>query len=175
MLQEKEIIRKSMIEIRKNLLNKKEKSKNIINKIISLDNYQKALVIALYKSLPSEVEMDDLINYSLKCGKIVLLPKIINKQLEFIEYHDGDELKMGSFHVQEPVNNNICLGKIDMVITPGLAFDKEGHRLGYGKGYYDKFFEKNDTYKLGVCYSEQLIQDVPVNYHDIKMDMVIHD
>ncbi len=173
---EKELLRKKMIEIRKGILNKERKSNQIIKKIIRLDNYQNAKVIGLYKSLPNEVLMDELIDYTLSIGKIVLLPKICGKELYFFKYRKGDVLEKSDFNVLEPLNieNNQYYGDIDLLIIPGLCFDKNGNRLGYGKGYYDSYLKNHRvTCKVGVCFSEQIIENVPVNENDISLDMII--
>ena len=174
---DKKLLRTRMIEIRKKIKDKNKKSKRIVDKIIHLEVYKQAIVICLYKSLVNEVQIDSLIDYSLKCGKIVLLPKVVDNNLIFLEYHQNDQLEKSDFRVLEPVldSKRDYQGKIDLVIVPGLAFDKRNHRIGYGKGYYDCFMKNKDFYKIGICYNEQLIDNVPVNYDDVILDLVITD
>ena len=173
---EKDVLRKKMFEIRRDILDKERKSNEIIKKIIKLDIYKNAKVIGLYKSLPNEVIMDELINYTLSLGKIVVLPKVVGNKLIFFKYKIGDLLEQSNFKVLEPLNieNNRYDGIIDLLIVPGLCFDNDGNRLGYGKGYYDNYLKNNNiTYKIGVCFSKQLIKKVPVNENDVSLDMVI--
>ena len=169
----KEDIRRKMINIRKDISNKKEKSIIIMDKIITLDIYQKSSVIAIYNSMSSEVETSKLISISLK-NKIVLLPRIINNKIEFIRIDNNTKYNNSSFGVSEPIGN-IYQGIIDLIIVPGVAFDSKGNRLGYGKAYYDKYLNNKDIYKIGVCFNEQVIDNLPIDKHDIKMNLIITD
>ena len=163
--------RKEMINIRKNIINKKEKSKVIMNKLINLDIYNNSKVIAIYNSMKDEVDTSDLIKYSLK-KKEVLLPKIINDKMVFVRINDNTKYKKSSIGVNEPIGNEY-LGKIDLIIVPGVSFDENLNRLGFGKGYYDRYLLNKDIYKIGICYSEQLVDSLPIENHDIKMNLVI--
>lgn len=163
-------LRKEILNKRKNILNKKELSTIIVNKILDLDIYKESRVVALYNSLPSEVETKDLINKSL--DKLLLLPKIINNEMVFIEIDNNTKYEKSSIGVLEPIGT-IYNGPIDIIIVPGVAFDRELNRLGFGKGYYDKYLFNKEIYKVGICFSEQLIDTLPSDDHDIKMDLVI--
>ena len=163
-------LRKEMLNKRKNILNKKELSTIIVNKILDLDIYKESRVVALYNSLPSEVETKDLINKSL--DKLILLPKIINNEMVFIEIYNNTKYEKSSFGVLEPIGT-IYNGPIDIIIVPGVAFDRNLNRLGFGKGYYDKYLSNKEIYKVGICFSEQLVDTLPSDDHDIKMDLVI--
>ena len=169
----KEEIRKTIIKERNNISNKDDLSRVISNKIINLDIYQKANVIALYNSMNSEVDTKDLINYSLTLKK-VLLPRIINNKLEFIKIDKDTKYNKSNFGVVEPIGE-IYKGNIDLIIVPGVSFDKEKNRIGYGKGYYDKYLANKDIYKIGICFSKQIVDNIIVNQYDIKMDMIIAD
>ena len=163
-------LRKEMLNKRKNILNKKELSTVIVNKIIDLDIYKESRVVALYNSLPNEVDTKDLINKSL--DKIVLLPKIINNEMVFIEIDSNTKYEKSSIGVLEPLGT-IYNGPIDIIIVPGVAFDRKLNRLGFGKGYYDRYLSNKEIYKVGICFSGQLIDTLPTDNHDIKMDLVI--
>ncbi len=172
---DKKLLRKELISIRKDIPFKDEKSMIIMEKIISLDVFKKARVIALYKSLLYEVNTDYLINYAQDCGKIILLPRVVSEQMFFIIYHKNDILEENSFHVFEPLynENNIYYGDIDLIIVPGVGFDINNNRLGYGRAYYDRFLKDKNIFKMGICFREQLIETIPFDTHDIKMDVVI--
>ena len=174
-MNDKKLLRREMINIRANIHDKEAKSKQIINKIIKLDIYQKSKVVALYKSLDMEVNLDFLIDFSINNGKIVLLPKVIDNDILFIKYNKGDLLEKSKFKVLEPINNNQYNGVIPLVIVPGLAFDNNNNRLGYGKGYYDRFLKNKSIYKIGVCFKEQLINNVITSLDDVKMDLILTD
>ena len=167
----KDEIRKVLINKRKKLFNKKELSTIIVNKIIDLDIYNKARVIALYNSLKEEVDTSILISKSLK-NKKVLLPKIIDNKMKFIIINNESLYEKSNIGVLEPIGE-IYNGKIDLIIVPGVAFDKKLNRLGFGMGYYDKYLINNKSFKIGICFSEQIVDSLPIDKYDIKMDMVI--
>ena len=153
----KEELRIKYLQTRKELPNKKEKSKTIVTKIIETKEYQKAKVIALYKSLPSEVNLDDLF---------------------FYEISSNEKLIKSNFGILEPLPNEDKLvdkKQIDLVIVPGICFDKDKNRLGFGKGFYDRYLAHSSIYKIGICFHNQVLTDntLPVNQFDIKMDKVM--
>ena len=96
--------------------------------------------------------------------------------MKFYIYHVDEELIISSFHILEPkgeerymVNNT----SIDLFIVPGVAFDFQNHRMGYGKGYYDKYLKDSKGYKIGVAFKEMVFDKIPYDDNDIPMDMVI--
>lgn len=170
----KKELRKEILYLRDNLEDRYNKSMIIKNKLLDLDIYKESKAIALYFSMKSEVDTKELIKESLLLGKKVLLPRIINKnKMIFIEINDNTEYERNSFGVMEPIGEEYK--DIDLIIVPGVAFDKNNNRLGYGRGYYDKYLSNKDIYKIGICYSEQLIDKIEVEEHDIKMDLIITD
>lgn len=172
-------LRIDYLQIRKKVNNKKEKSNLIIQKVILRKEYQKAKVIALYKSMESEVDTTLLISQALLDGKIVATPRIEDDTLVFYQItSDTDVFVKSKFGVEEPIPEQDKMmenDKIDLVIVPGVCFDKEKNRLGFGKGYYDQFLERSRAYKLGICFEEQILKDefIPVEEHDVKMDRII--
>lgn len=170
---EKDEIRKIMLNKRKRINDKGKLSTNIGDKIKNLDIYQKAHVIAFYKSLIDEVNTDYLINYTL-LEKIVLLPKIVDNKIEFIRITNDTKYVKSKIGVMEPIGD-VYTGNIDLIIVPGLAFDKKLNRLGFGMGYYDRYLNDKNIFKIGVCFDSQLVNLLPVNELDIKMDLVITD
>ena len=133
-------------------------------------------VILLYNALPDEVPTQALMDQLVAQGKTVLLPCVINDtDMELRRYTGPQDLQTGSFGIQEPTGELFTdYDTIDVAIIPGMAFDAEGHRLGRGKGYYDRFLSRvPPLYKIGLCFSWQLVDHVPYDEHDIKMDEVI--
>ncbi len=171
----KELLRKEMLIKRKKITQKLEKSFEITNKIINLEKFKKAKVIAIYKNLKDEVNTNYLINYSLNVNKIVLLPRVVGNDIIFFKYQINDKLEESIFHILEPIYNidNIYKDKIDLIIVPGICFDKYNNRLGYGRGYYDKFLKNKSIYKIGISYSDLLIDIIPTDKWDIKMNLII--
>ncbi len=164
-------LRKVLIIERNNILNKDNLSTIITNKLLELDIYKKAQIIALYNSLESEVDTNYLIQELLK-NKIVLLPRVIDDEMVFIKINNNTIYENSNLGIMEPVGE-IYNNKIDLIIVPGVAFDYHFNRLGFGKGYYDKYLRNNSIYKIGVCFDKQLISQLPIDSYDIPMDMII--
>ena len=137
-----------------------------------------AQTIMAYYSLPDEVNTHALIDELVAEGKTVLLPKVMGADtMELRRYTGRADLQEGAYHILEPVGEPFTdLSAIDLILVPGLAFDAAGHRLGRGRGYYDRFLHsKNRPYcvKIGVCFDFQKVDEVPVDAHDIAMDKVV--
>ena len=132
--------------------------------------------ILLYNALPDEIPTQALMDELVARGKTVLLPCVINDtDMELRRYTGPQDLQTGSFGILEPTGELFTdYDTIDVAIIPGMAFDAEGHRLGRGKGYYDRFLSRvPHLYKIGLCFSWQLVDQVPYDEHDIVMDEVI--
>ena len=145
---QKENLRKEYILKRMDIPNKHEKSKQIMKKITRNILYKESKIIALYSSLDSEVDTDELIKYSIKIGKIVVLPRVEDGNLKFYKINSIDNILIKSnFGVKEPLakeENFVSIDNIDLVIVPGICFDKNMNRLGFGKGYYDRFLANSN-------------------------------
>lgn len=133
-----------------------------------------AQTILLYHALPDEVSTLSLLNTWQ--NKTLLLPRVIdNEQMEVRRYTRPEDLQQGAFGIMEPCGKLFTdYVSIDVAIIPGMAFDAKGHRLGRGKGYYDRFLSLAPAiYKIGICFPFQLVDNVPVNENDVWMDEVI--
>lgn len=151
-------------------------SEAIINRIQLHLTHHSSLIIMAYWPLADEVDIRVLIEQLVAKGCTVLLPKVVDdKQMELRRYTSPADLVEGAFHILEPQGEPFTdFGQIDMVLVPGVAFDAAGHRLGRGKGYYDRFLTAHPTlYKLGVCFPFQRVANVPSEAHDVTMDAVI--
>ena len=128
-----------------------------------------------YWPLPDEVDIRPLIDRMLAKGKTVLLPKVTGDEtMELRRYASAADLAEGAFHIMEPAGEPFAdYGLIDIVLVPGMAFDAAGHRLGRGRGYYDRFLTGLTCYKIGICFPFQRVAEVPVDAHDVVMDEVI--
>ena len=133
-------------------------------------------VVMLYSALPDEVPTQKLIDELVAQGKMVLLPRVISDtDMELHRYTGKQDLQTGAYGILEPRGELFTDYKaIDVAIVPGMAFDAEGHRLGRGKGYYDRFLSRVPyLYKIGLCFSWQMVDHIPCDEHDIVMDEVI--
>lgn len=154
----------------------------IKEKVFSIPEFLKADIIFFYASFRSEVETLSLIKESINMGKRVVLPKvdIKNQALILYEIKDLNELKSGYMGIPEPSifeNRLFKLEDVDIIIAPGVAFDCSGNRLGYGGGYYDILLAsmKKKIPIIGLAYEEQIVDSVPSELHDVKVDMIITD
>lgn len=133
-----------------------------------------AKVVALFSPLPDEPDISSLIALMAQHCK-VLLPRICGDEMDFYEYTPGS-LAVGSYGINEPQGGHPALpSSIDVLVLPGVAFTSSGKRLGRGKGYYDKYMSREGfrAYKIGVCYSAQLLPELPTEQHDILLDSVV--
>ncbi len=165
---------------KRNQISKWEREKasgEIVKKIVNLPEYIKAKTVLSYHPLEGEVNVREVTKKALDDGKKVYLPKTYGKnerRMDFIRYDNFSQLTKGDFGVMVPEAGELFLGGGAFVIVPGAAFDRKGNRMGYGKGYYDGFFGKQTMLiKAGVCFEGLLYDDIPVDCHDVRMDMVI--
>ncbi|MFC1855398.1 5-formyltetrahydrofolate cyclo-ligase [Thermodesulfobacteriota bacterium] len=182
--------RKDKINLRKEILEKrdslniaeiKDKSFDIKKKLFNLKEFKEATNIMFYVSFRSEVMTDFMIKEALEIGKKVIAPKSDKSKLNLKIYYLTDfytELTFGTYGILEPMADKCARAKkddIDIVIVPGAAFSEAGDRIGYGAGYYDRFFEHlpASTPKIALSYELQLVEKVPSAENDVKMDMII--
>lgn len=146
----------------------------IVSQLIRHPRIIDAQTILLYHALPDEVSTLPLLNAWQ--DKTLLLPRVIDEeQMELCRYTCPEDLQQGAFGIMEPCGEVFTdYAAIDVAIVPGMAFDSKGHRLGRGKGYYDRFLSLTPSiYKIGVCFPFQLVEEVPTGAHDVCMDEVI--
>lgn len=154
-----------------------ELSEQICSKVLALASWQEAGTLLLYYPLPDEVDVRPLINEAFESGKSVLLPVVKGEELELHLYEGEGSLKEGAFGIMEPTGSLFAPENYDgiqLALIPGMAFDGVGHRLGRGKGYYDRLLPKlKDTKLIGLCFPFQLLDEVPAESHDISVGEVI--
>ena len=174
----KKSLRKIMREKRK-LMDKSEKNildKNLREKLFETEEYKNSKVIFVYVSTEEEINTTEIIKRAFVDGKVVTVPKVMkNGEMRALKINSLDELKVGYFNILEPSESAEDLSDIvDLVIVPGLAFDKENKRLGYGGGFYDRFFEKyKECFKISLCYDYQFVETVYPEKYDISVDRII--
>ena len=149
-------------------------SNNLCIKILNMPAYQSAHTLLLYSPLPDEADVSPIINDAYNNGKTVLLPKVVGDDLELHIYKGVDTLERGAFGILEPTGEVFLdYNQIELAIVPGMAFDKAGHRLGRGKGYYDRLLPRlTQAHKIGVCFLFQYLDTVPSEAHDVCMDSI---
>ncbi|MFV0419503.1 MAG: 5-formyltetrahydrofolate cyclo-ligase [Dysgonomonas sp.] len=135
--------------------------------------FQDAKTILIYNSLQDEVQTADFIE-KWDSTKDFYLPVIEKDEIVFRKYTSSIEYKQSSIGVMEPVGENFMnYNKVDLIIIPGVAFDRKKNRMGRGKGYYDRFLSKMKAPKMGICFEFQLFDDIPNDENDVKMDYIV--
>jgi 5-formyltetrahydrofolate cyclo-ligase len=151
-------------------------SREIQARFIGTELFQNARALGLYSPICNEVLTEDIFFAALKAGKKVVFPRVCERLLEFVEVQDLEELCKGAFGIKEPIKEKPCpVAELDLLIVPGVVFDVQGGRLGYGQGFYDRVLQEQ-TKKLmliGLCYEIQLVTFLPKENHDVLMDAVV--
>lgn len=169
----KEFLRKKYKEKRDNIKNKVTKDNLIYQKVINNKDILSSKTLLIYISINSEIDTIKIINYFLNT-KNIAVPKIIDNNMYFCYVTNLNELTSGKYNIPEPTNENIVTDFDNAIcIVPGICYDKENYRIGYGKGYYDRFLSKNKIKTIGLCYKECMIEKIDNDKYDYKIDEVI--
>lgn len=159
--------------IRKNIQNKEEQNSIILNKIITNKKILKSSTLLIYVSFNHEVDTINIIKYFLGKNKIAV-PKIENNTMSFYYINSLNDLRIGLYNILEPTTNKKVIDFNNTTcIVPGICFDTNNYRIGYGKGYYDRFLSNKNIYTIGLSYKETLINKIPIDEHDIKLNEII--
>ena len=155
-----------------------EMSLSIMSSLLSHSQIQKADSVLMYHSLPDEVDTHSALDQLLAMGKKVLLPKVVSDTEMTIHEYSGKESLQPSepYGILEPTTPELSIinCQLSIAVVPGMAFDRQGHRLGRGKGYYDRFLSQiPNIYKIGVCFPFQMLESIPSESTDVVMDEVI--
>jgi 5-formyltetrahydrofolate cyclo-ligase len=157
----------------------KDYSSTITNKLLGTNEYKYCSTVFCYVSFNQEVLTRDIIINSFELGKKVAVPRIVGNKMIFYYINNFEELKPGTLNILEPITENVAMpneNENNLIIVPGLAFDEKFNRIGYGKGYYDKFFleyRNIPMYKIALAYDMQVLKELPAETHDIKLDQII--
>jgi len=150
---------------------------NIERNFSKLEMLKRVKNIMLYYSIRQEVQTEAIINFLLKADKRVALPVCLpERQLQASIIEDLNQLQPAAFGLVEPRPEAAILDpqQIDLVVVPGVVFDERGYRLGHGAGYYDRFLLKTThSFKLGLAYDFQVIPELPLESHDIRMNGIL--
>lgn len=148
--------------------------------LLSLDEYAQAECIALYAAAHSEIDTGLILMAAFRAGKRVLYPAVCGHQMVFRCVERIEALQKGTFGILEPCPTGLDhqADEADLIIVPGVAFDLTGHRIGYGKGFYDRFLRHPDctAHLAGLCHDFQ-VTEVPImaDVHDIPMEIIVTD
>ena len=149
-------------------------SELIMRKLEQHPDFLKAQKIMLYSSLPDEVQTQAFIE-KWRHQKHIILPTVVGDDIIPVELAANTGFAVGDFNILEP-QNDAYHGDFDLIVVPGVAFDRMGNRMGRGRGFYDRLLKSTpQAVKVGVAYGFQLLDEIPVEPHDVKMNAVIHD
>lgn len=140
--------------------------------VADLPAYASAHVVMAFASMPGEPDTDGLFARLERDGKVLVLPRIVGDHIEAAL--PGDAMAAGVWGIREPTGTAIDPASIDLVVVPGVAFTIAGARLGHGKSYYDRFLPQVRATTVGACFDEQLVDELPMEPHDVWLDHVAH-
>jgi 5-formyltetrahydrofolate cyclo-ligase len=178
----KKNIREQAHAARNALPNKDEFSGVICGRLAGLPEYDRARTVMYYVDVRSEVRTRYYLPTALTQGKRIVVPYCVNGELELFHLQNRDELAVGMYKILEPkaelralANKRVEPGDLDLVIVPGVAFDREGGRTGHGFGYYDKLLNRArpDAPLIALAFECQLFPRIPMQDHDVFMDKVV--
>ena len=150
--------------------------RRIAGKLFNMPQWREAKTVAIYMSRGSEVGTREILKKAVAQGKTVAIPKVRGGNLAFFRVRGLRDCAKGAFGIQEPKSGRPKAGKLDLVLVPGIAFDRSGHRLGYGLGFYDRFLSKNPAiFSAGLTYQKTLAARVPHGRRDAPVCCVISE
>lgn len=148
---------------------------SIKQKLVNWSIYQSATKMAFYLAMRDEVALDDLF----ESEKELFLPRfnVATNNYEMAQISSPADLKKGKFGIKEPSDTcrSALKNEINLWLIPGIAFDRDGNRLGRGRGFYDRILAAENGVKVGVCHAGKIVEAVPFEEHDVKMDFVLTD
>lgn len=176
-MEEKKAIRKQIFKARKEHSDTwiEEKSRRITELLTALPEYEDADRIMAYADYNHEVITRYIIEQSWKDGKEVAVPKVFGKDMVFYRLTDFSQLESGYFGIPEPKEDGETVSWEDaMMVMPGVAFDENCNRVGYGGGFYDRFLEKHPGIRrVAVGFSFQILSEVPTELTDIRPQVIV--
>lgn len=161
----------------------------VTGKVLSHPKYLTGKRLSIFLSMKDEINTDKVLKDALKTGKEVFIPKYVGPKMEMVKLYsieDYENLPETSWHIKQPHDEDdsretaLSSGGLDLILVPGLGFTRNGKRLGRGKGYYDTYIEKTESlgpkpFLLGLAFSVQICDDIPVSTHDRLIDEVLYD
>lgn len=170
---------KSKAELRQRILGERrrdpQKDRIITEKLLALPQLKAAELVLCYAALPKEIDTTAIVHKILETGKKLAMPRVEGELIRFYFVGGWSELREGCFHVMEPGEGAVPVsGHSGLCIVPALACSPEKHRIGYGKGYYDRFLTGFGGVSVALCYREHIL-DFEADAHDKAVDIVLTD
>ena len=150
-------------------------SEKIYSRLKKIKSFSNANSIGCYYSIGSEVQTEPIILDLLNLKKHVSLPKMVDDVIVFRTIKNFDKLEKGNFGILEPKDDWPEEKSFDVILVPAIGLAKEGSRIGYGHGYYDKFLADKSVTKIALTYNKQIVKSIPYSDYDIKMDWIVSE
>ncbi len=148
-------------------------SQKIFRKLGTIREFRDAQSVACYYPTGSEILTHDIMLDALSRGRQVCLPRIAQKEMHFRQITGMEGMERGAYDIMEPREDAPPCENPDVTIVPSVGLSRDGSRLGYGRGYYDRFLAKTDTVSFAVSYSRQMVKSIPVTSDDVGMDWIV--
>ncbi|MHB8513501.1 MAG: 5-formyltetrahydrofolate cyclo-ligase [Actinomycetota bacterium] len=173
--QRKKILRRSVLAKRGSLTDQARRiaSEAATKHLLETPEVGAASSVLMFCSFGHEISTDGLIDRLLQRGTQVLVPWVDHGSLAATRISSMQELEPGFRGIREPVNRVAVEPNADVILVPGVAFDAEGHRLGYGGAFYDDFLPTTRGFRIGLCFDCQIAEAIPVDAHDERVDLVV--
>jgi 5-formyltetrahydrofolate cyclo-ligase len=179
---DKKAVRQRIMEARNTEPDKDGKSRRICERVFALPEFTAARVVQFYIDVRSEVRTRSFIPRALELGKQVVVPYCVDEHLELFHLEHPDELAVGAFKILEPrpelralPHKRFDVETVDLMMVPGVVFDRRGGRMGHGWGFYDRLLERArpDTHLVALAFECQIVDEVPMEAHDIPVHKVV--
>ena len=174
---DKKVLRKSIREQKRAMTSEQIEaaSQKLVEQFLALEAYRQAKTLYGYLPYNQEVRTVPILEQALAEGKRVAVPKIYGDEMRFIYLDDLNRVETGYAGIPEPIEDGpIADDPTALVLMPGLAFDQQGHRIGYGGGFYDKFLNAEPEHPtVALCYAFQIVEELPTEEFDVPVDCVL--
>lgn len=175
----KKEMRKEILKIRKAMEPEKvrELSEIICRRVRETESYKGCTSLCIYMPINNEAEADLLIDPAREDGKKVYIPKVIGDEMVFNAYDPELMREDGAFHIRESESKDVLEpDERTLIIMPGSVFDLQGHRIGYGGGYYDKYLSRYPMCRtMAICFDLQIVEKLPAEAHDICPQVIVSE
>jgi 5-formyltetrahydrofolate cyclo-ligase len=148
------------------------RSIDIWAQIAEMSEYADAATVMAFAGMATEPDTDGLFGRLARDNKTLVLPRLRSGAIEPALLGDG--FSSGQFGIREPTGQAVDPMSIDLVIVPGVAFTLGCDRLGHGRAYYDRFLPTTNAFTVGACFAEQIVDELPLEAHDVRLDRVVH-
>ena len=175
-MESKKDIRKRVLEERNCITDREweERSRNIYHNVVTHPFFLQADTIYCYVDYRREVGTRQIMEYAWKLNKKVAVPKVNDDEMEFYYIHSFEDLQEGFKGIEEPLDTYPAKDEHALIIMPGAAFDTTCNRIGYGKGYYDKYLHAHPNHKtIAIAFELQMVKHVPADEYDICPEIII--